>query len=94
MNQFTESVTSDPSGPAGRNLSISRPVTLRLAEPKGYDWPAMGGAPLYPRFAAPRLAEALTDSLVVLIHGLRRSGASFGDGFFALSIRYLWEPMS
>ena len=47
MSGFTESVTCDPSGPAGRNLSISRPVTLRLAEPKGYEWPAMGGAPLY-----------------------------------------------
>lgn len=94
MSGVTESVTCDPSGPAGRNLSIGRPVTLRLAEPKSYDWPAMGGAPLYPRFAAPRLAEALTDSLVVLIHGLRRSGASFGDGLFAVPIRCLWEPVS
>ena len=34
----------------------------------------MGPAPLYPRFAEPRLAEALTDSPVVLIHGPRQCG--------------------
>ena len=34
----------------------------------------MGAAPLYPRFAELRLAEALTDSPVVLIHGPRQCG--------------------
>jgi hypothetical protein len=65
-----------------------------LAEPKSYDWPGIGGAPLYRRFAAPRLADALTDSLVVLIHGPRQRGTSFGDGLFAVPIRCLWEPVS
>lgn len=34
----------------------------------------MGDVPRYPRFAEPRLAEALTDSPVVLIHGPRQCG--------------------
>jgi len=31
---------------------------------------------LYPRYAEPRLTEALADSPVVLIHGPRQCGAS------------------
>ncbi|MBK7642795.1 MAG: ATP-binding protein [Planctomycetes bacterium] len=34
----------------------------------------MPGTPRYPRYAEPRLIEALTDSPVVLIHGPRQSG--------------------
>lgn len=34
----------------------------------------MAAAPLYPRFAGTRLAEALTDTPVVLIHGPRQCG--------------------
>lgn len=36
----------------------------------------MVASPLRPRFAAPRLAEALEDSPVVLVHGPRQSGKS------------------
>jgi hypothetical protein len=44
----------------------------------------MATPPLYPRFAEPRLAEALEDSPVVLIHGPRQCGKTtlarmFGD---------------
>ena len=35
---------------------------------------AVAAAPLYPRFASARLAEALTDTPVVLIHGPRQCG--------------------
>jgi hypothetical protein len=35
---------------------------------------AVAAAPLYPRFAGARLAEALTDTPVVLIHGPRQCG--------------------
>jgi len=56
-----------------RNLSFSRPLTLRLAEGQGYDWP-MPESALYPGYSQPRLIEALTDSPVVLIHGPRQSG--------------------
>ena len=55
------------------NLSFSRPQTLQLAGPKGYDWP-MAASALYPRYAEPRLNEALADSPVVLIHGPRQCG--------------------
>jgi predicted AAA+ superfamily ATPase len=34
----------------------------------------MPGAPLYPRFVEPRLAEALADTPVVLLHGPRQCG--------------------
>jgi predicted AAA+ superfamily ATPase len=44
-----------------------------LAEAKGYDQP-MSEAVLYPRYAEPRLTEALADSPVVLIHGPRQCG--------------------
>src|SRR3569623_1187443 len=63
------SITIGPS----RNLSIGRTQTLRLAEPKGYDWP-MVETTFYPRHAAPRLTEALADAPVVLIHGARQCG--------------------
>lgn len=45
-------------------LSISRLTRLQLAE--------MIETRLYPRFVAARLAEALADTPVVLIHGPRR----------------------
>lgn len=48
--------------------------TLRLAEAKGYDEPAMSEVNLYPRYAESRLLEALADSPVVLIHGPRQCG--------------------
>lgn len=54
-----------------QNLSFGRPTTLRLAEPKGYNPPVSETALLYPRYAEPRLTEALTDSPVVMIHGPR-----------------------
>lgn len=45
----------------------------------------MPGAPLYPRFVEPRLAEALADTPVVLLHGPRQCGKTtlaqaFGQG--------------
>ena len=43
-------------------LSNGRLLTLRLAEWKGYDWPAMSEVNLYPRYAESRLLEALADS--------------------------------
>jgi len=46
---------------------------LRLAGAQGYDWP-MAEPVLYPRYAEPRLTEALADSPVVLIHGPRQCG--------------------
>jgi len=46
---------------------------LRLAEPKAYNQPVPETA-LYPRYAEPRLTEALADSPVVLIHGPRQCG--------------------
>ena len=48
------------------NLAISRALRLRLA--------AMSAAAFYPRFAEPRLTEALADTPVVLIHGPRQCG--------------------
>lgn len=54
-------------------LSISRPRTLQSAGPRTYDWPVPDQA-LYPRFAEPRLTEALADSPAVLIHGPRQCG--------------------
>ena len=54
-----------------QNLSFGRPTTLRLAEPKGYN-PPVSETALYPRYAEPRLTEALTDSPVVMIHGPRQ----------------------
>ena len=96
--------------------------TLRLAEGKGSDGPAMSEVNLYPRYAESRLLEALADSPVVLIHGPRQCGkttlarvvgeprgylylsftagvvlyngemsASFGNGFWAVPLRTLWE---
>jgi predicted AAA+ superfamily ATPase len=44
-----------------------------LAEHKGYDQ-TMPETALYPRYAEPRLTEALADSPVVLIHGPRQCG--------------------
>jgi predicted AAA+ superfamily ATPase len=44
-----------------------------LAEYKGYDQ-TMPETALYPRYAEPRLTEALADSPVVLIHGPRQCG--------------------
>jgi uncharacterized protein len=46
---------------------------LQSAELKGYDRP-MSKTTLYPRYASVRLAEALADSPVVLIHGPRQCG--------------------
>src|SRR3972149_2482833 len=48
------------------NLANSRTAKLQLAE--------MPGPPLYPRFTAARLTEALADTPVVLIHGPRQCG--------------------
>ena len=48
------------------NLAIGRVVKLQLA--------GMSDARLYPRFAEARLAEALADTPVVLIHGPRQCG--------------------
>jgi uncharacterized protein len=45
-----------------------------LAVRQGYDWPDLADAVLYPRYVQPRLAEALADSPVVLIHGPRQCG--------------------
>ncbi len=45
-----------------------------MAEPKPFVWPTRGAARLYPRHAAARLAEALADSPVVLVHGPRQCG--------------------
>jgi len=56
------------------NLSTGRPETLQLADPKGYNWPAMVVSTLYPRHIEARLTEALADTPVVLIHGPRQSG--------------------
>jgi uncharacterized protein len=44
-----------------------------LAEHQGYDQ-TMPEIALYPRYAEPRLTEALADSPVVLIHGPRQCG--------------------
>jgi uncharacterized protein len=46
---------------------------LQLAASESYNQP-VPASPLYPRYAAPRLTEALADSPVVLIHGPRQSG--------------------
>jgi hypothetical protein len=53
---------------------------------------------LYPRFALPRLKEALGDTPVVLIHGPSgvvlydgETSAGFGEGMYAVPIRALWE---
>lgn len=54
-------------------FSIGRYRTLQLDESQGYDQP-MPEATLYPRYAEPRLREALADSPVVLIHGPRQCG--------------------
>jgi len=48
------------------NIAISRTIRLRLAD--------MTETAIYPRFAEPRLVEALEDSPVVLIHGPRQCG--------------------
>lgn len=48
------------------NVAISRTIRLRLAD--------MTENAIYPRFAEPRLVEALEDSPVVLIHGPRQCG--------------------
>ncbi len=45
-----------------------------MAEPKPFDWTTPGAARLYPRHAAARLVEALSDSPVVLVHGPRQCG--------------------
>lgn len=58
----------------GRIVSISRTTTLQLAEQRGYDWTMTAEATLYPRYIRPRLAEALADTPVVLIHGPRQCG--------------------
>ena len=62
---------------------------LRLAGPEGFEWPnqnlairrtarlqlaAVTKTALHPRFARPRLSEALADTPVVLIHGPRQCG--------------------
>ncbi len=54
-------------------LSISRRPTFRSAAHKGYDQP-MSEPIFYPRSIERRLAEALKDSPVVLIHGPRQCG--------------------
>jgi len=46
---------------------------LRLDDNQSYDQP-VPETTLYPRYAEPRLAEALSDSPVVLIHGPRQCG--------------------
>lgn len=46
---------------------------MQLDDTFPYDWP-MPEPALYPRYAAPRLKEALADSPVVLIHGPRQCG--------------------
>ena len=46
---------------------------MQSAEPQGYDQPVSKPA-LFSRFVEPQLAEALTDSPVVLIHGPRQCG--------------------
>jgi hypothetical protein len=56
----------EPFNWPNQNLAISRQLRLQLA--------VMTALPLYPRFAEPRLAEALGDNPVVLIHGPRQSG--------------------
>ena len=48
------------------NLAISRHITLQSA--------AVPGPRIYPRFAEPRLKEALADTPVVLVHGPRQCG--------------------
>ena len=48
-------------------------ATFQLAGITPYDWP-MVQPDLYPRYAAPRLKDALVDSPVVLIHGPRQCG--------------------
>lgn len=53
--------------------SIGRSATLQSAEMKRYDQP-MSEPPFYPRHVERRLAEALEDSPVVLIHGPRQCG--------------------
>ena len=54
-------------------LSISRHETFQSAELKRYDQP-MSEPVFYPRHVERRLAEALEDSPVVLIHGPRQCG--------------------
>lgn len=59
----------------------------------------MSAGRIYPRFAEPRLLEALSDIPVVLIHGTRQCGKTtlarqvgdIGDGLYAIPIRALWE---
>ena len=46
---------------------------MQLAALQAYNWP-MPIPELYPRFAEPRLVEALADSPVLLIHGPRQAG--------------------
>jgi hypothetical protein len=55
------------------NISISRHLTLRIADVRTYDQP-MAAAVIYPRFAEPRLSEALDDFPAVLVHGPRQCG--------------------
>lgn len=57
-------------------VSIGRHPTFQLAEVLGYAWPTMavGSGRLIPRFAEPRLVEALAESPVVLVHGPRQCG--------------------
>ena len=54
-------------------LAIGRPVTFQSDDDKRYDQP-MSEPVFYPRSIGRRLAEALEDSPVVLIHGPRQCG--------------------
>ena len=54
-------------------LAIGRPVTFQSADGKRYDRP-MSEPVFYPRSIGRRLADALEDSPVVLIHGPRQCG--------------------
>ena len=62
-----------PAGAWLRNVSIGRRATLQSAALKHYYQP-MSKPRFYPRYAERRLAEALEDSPVVLIHGPRQCG--------------------
>ena len=45
-----------------------------MADTKSFDWPTRAPPDLYPRGAATRLIESLTDTPVVLVHGPRQCG--------------------
>ena len=76
LSPYSESNVSE-----ARELSIGRTAIFQSADYVPFNQPRLGvtisrvpEAVFYPRFAEPRLAEALADSPAVLIHGPRQCG--------------------